>query len=158
MAEVKIDRRFQARLVEEFLSKLLPEWAPGAACARSKPSDPPIDLWFTDDVTDLGEETQFPDLTAHDAMRICATCNFKRECVTWAYEMENDPYDPWSESTDADNDRMGIFLVPGRIRERFASYPDRIERCLRWFYDLAGSPERRWCVPPREYRKREESA
>lgn len=139
-----IDARFQVRVVQEFLRGLLPPWASLGACAGQ-----PTDDYFKDDVTDLGVATEFPE-TVYDAMRVCAGCSLRRECVTWAYETEQVPYDPWSEHT-ANPARYGVFGgVPGPIRERFAADPDRVDRALEWYAKLASSNERRWVTPRRE--------
>lgn len=120
-----------------------------ASCAGQ-----PTSLWFKDEVADLGEDTVFPE-TVYDVLRICSTCPVQRECVTYAYELEADAYDPWVTSTDADNDRYGVWGCPGRIRERFAGFEDRVERCLDWLRTLAMSPERRWLPPDETVRKDE---
>jgi hypothetical protein len=143
-----IDELRHAMIVVRFLRTLFPPWAKDGACYRKPTRD-----WFTDEVADKGEATEFPE-TVYDAMRICAGCTLRRECVTWAYEMEADPYDPWAEATDT-TDRFGVFATPGRIRERFAAFPDRVDRSLEWFDTMASSDERRW-FPPR--RAKEESA
>lgn len=128
---------FQIALVAAFGEKHLPAWMGRAACAERRTGK-----WFKDEVADLGEDTVFPETVMGPMQEHCLVCPVARECVTWAYACEEPNEDHWSEATDVDDDRYGVFLVPGKIRERFASFPDRVDRCMQWFAALAA--ERGW--------------
>jgi hypothetical protein len=128
---------FQIALVAAFGEDNLPSWMQRAACAERR-----TDKWFKDEVADLGEATVFPETVMGPMQEHCAVCPVMKECLTWAYERENPMRSRWDETTDVDDDRYGVFAVPGKIRERFAGSPDRVQRCLDWFEKLA--LERGW--------------
>lgn len=132
-----------SELAAALFGRMQQPWMERAACAGKDP-----DEWFTDEVADLGEATVYPE-TVYDALRVCAACPVIRECITYAYQLEEEEHipDPWVERDEGVRDRYGVYGVPGRVRERFASFPDRVERCLTWMDEVAASPQRRWRPP-----------
>lgn len=119
---------YQALLAKSFGWEEFPTWMSRAACSGLT-----TDKWFHDEVADLGEGTTFPETVMGPMRQHCSVCPVQRECITWAFEKEENLPDHWNERTSADADRFGVYLVPGRIRERFASFPDRVDRCMEWF-------------------------
>lgn len=134
------DPRITARLRAEFIRRFSPEWMQRAACAGQ-----PVATFFTDEVADT-EPLAFPE-TVYDALRVCSSCPVIRECISHAYDAEKPLtlLDPWQVTTDADDDRFGVWGAPGRVRERFAAEPERVQLCLDWTAKVA--LERRWIRP-----------
>ena len=142
------DPRITARLRAAFIERMSPGWMQRAACAGQ-----PTAQFFTDEVGDT-RELAFPE-TVYDALRVCASCPVIRMCIAHAFDAEKPLtlLDPWLTTTDADDDRFGVWGTPGRIRERFAPFPDRVDRCLEWLANVA--LERHWIRPGKN---REETA
>ena len=131
----------------------MPAWTVDAACrAISLPGW----LWgdcFTDEVARLppNEEYVWPTKTLN-AMEVCCTCSVRRECLDWALRgedleaiaaREDENGDARKETTDPGAQRrFGVFAVPGRMRERYASDPDRLSVLLAWLERLA--VQHRW--------------
>src|SRR5205823_6648771 len=106
------DPHFAERIHIEFRAAMQPGWMERAACAGQ-----PAASFFTDEVADV-EPLPFAE-TVYDAMRVCSDCPVIADCISYAYESERPMslLDPWVDGTDADDDRFGIYGVPGRIRE-----------------------------------------
>lgn len=129
---------YRARLVQNLYGAHQPSWMERAACSESTTKG--AESYFDDEVKDGAEH--FPD-TTYPAMETCRDCPVRRPCLEQAYEYEwhlqaikgTAPvrYE-WVE----DGARFGIWGgVPGRIRERFAADPDRLDRCEEWFEQTA---------------------
>jgi len=132
-------------LANALLGQFHQDWMEEAACKDKITND-----WFKDEQADT-DPPVFPE-TVYDALRICARCPVQAECVSYAYQLEDeelyeDEENPWTDRDLALRDRHGCYAVPGVIRERFAHEPDRVELCLRWLYNVATSPTRLWVKP-----------
>lgn len=147
------DPRFGKRLRSGLTDQFMPAWTVDAAC---RPYSAPGTHWewmFTDEVAEkpAGVEYDFPDKT-QQAMRVCAGCPVRTECLEDAYETEQQQSTEWWSGEPVESDRrFGIRGgLPGRMRERFAELPDRLDRSHEWFGSYAR--KRGWLksVPRRE--------
>jgi hypothetical protein len=143
------DPAYRRRIVAQLYGDNGSAWMHQAACANepgAEHDDDYHDSFFLDEV---GNRTklEFPE-TALRRMRICHTCPVRRECLAQAYEQERHleaipgtaPVRMrWTEDTDRYGIRGG---VPGRIRERYAHHPNRLEAIERWHQAVAR--KRRW--------------
>lgn len=127
-------------------SRYLPEWTADAACRSDSigGSGPQIagTTWswmFLDDVASRPDGREYWPDKVMQAMRVCAGCPVRRECLEYAYESEKGVNDTWWSGEPVERDtRSGVFGgVPGRIREQHGPHPDRIQRSTEWFESLA---------------------
>jgi hypothetical protein len=82
---------------------------------------------------------QFPGPLT-DTMEICAACPVRRECLAEAYAQEVHIAEDRKHQPRLveDGTRFGVWGgIPGRIRTRFASSPDRLDACEAWFQEVA---------------------
>lgn len=99
--------------------------------------------FFRDDVSSADVLT-FPEPLLR-RMATCRDCPVRRECLEAAYTQEvhwegENTLRPFVEE---DGTRYGIWGgIPGPIRERFASNPDRFEACEEWFQSVG--EQRQW--------------
>ena len=127
----------------------------------------PWDKGFNDEVAMKPSVDQYRwPRDVNDAIETCAACPVRRQCLERAFDVEGTTvtmgyanflikHKPRCEDMKCDGcvplkDRIqrremtlelmhvGVWGgVPGRVRERYANDPDRIERCTDWFEDYA---------------------
>lgn len=136
-----MDSRFAPRLRESLETRLFPAWTGNAACRNEAHPGVVNGAFFADDLAQLPETEEYVWPSAVlGAMRTCAGCPVRRECLVYAYESED----------AGDGRAYGVYGgLPGRQRERLGAYEDRITRSEGWFAAL--SITRRWVSSnPRE--------
>lgn len=89
------------------------------------------------------------------AMEVCAKCPVRDLCLAEAFKAEIHEVDQGEAGIAPGHDtpvrhveddrRFGIYGgIPGRMRERFAPYPDRLERAAAWFQSFTA--KRGWAL------------
>jgi hypothetical protein len=126
------------------LNAFMPAWGTRAACAQFSRRGAPWSWMYSEDLAESPDYT-WPDHAVF-AMKVCAGCPVRNECLEYAYEMEHQQSTLWWSGEPVESDRrFGVFGgLPGRMRERFAHSDDRIARSQEWFAAL--SRERNWTL------------
>jgi hypothetical protein len=133
------DPRFSARAKEAFLEKMLPSFGPRGACAELAPNRAPWGPAFEDDVAFRPDGEYAWPKGVREAMKVCAGCPVRRECLAWAFDVEKrESQDWWTSELIQNNRRYGVLgMTPGRIRERFQDADDPIAACEEWALEYA---------------------
>ena len=147
----ELDWRTRAR--HAMLDQLLPDWAPLGACSEQAPNRAPFAPMFDDD---LAYQPKGPDAYSWpagvlQAMKLCAGCPVRQQCLNYAFEVEKrESRDWWTNELVQNDRRFGILGgIPGRVREWFADEPNPEAACDEWFtkyaarkrWDLLDTPE-----------------
>jgi hypothetical protein len=140
-------RRHQREALQD---RMFPDWTADAICRGDRRPNvmgrtggfPAGVTWKTAFLDDTGYHADLDDYatgTTLDAMALCAQCPVRRECAEYAYEVEMVPIDRWWTSELIESDlRFGVFGgLPGGVRERLASHPERINLGELWFLHIA---------------------
>lgn len=118
------------------LAQMLPTWASRAACAELAPNQAPFGPFFDDEVAQRPDPDTYKwPANVTKALRLCAGCPVRRECLDYVFESEKrEATEWWKGELVPQNRRFGVFGgIPGRIRE-FYREP---QGCEAWF--------KRWC-------------
>jgi hypothetical protein len=137
------------------LDNLLPDWSKRAACAEQAPNRAPLAIMFDDDLAyqPKGPGAYTWPAGVLQAMKMCAGCPVRTQCLDYAFEIEKrESRDWWTNELVQNDRRFGILGgVPGRIREWFADTPNPEAACDDWFRRFAA--KKRWMMDERKGRE-----
>jgi hypothetical protein len=132
-------RRAQAEL------DLWPAWTTWAACRQHSSPGAVWEDAFRDELAYKPDPNAYRwGDKARVAMQVCMSCPVQRSCLDDAFRMEHGAGESWWSGEPVEQDRrFGIRGgIPGRIREHFATHPQRVDACLRWLRAYAAA--QRW--------------